>query len=309
MRLIEIEAIDADTFVSSNVAASSESEYDDSTTYSDGEKVKVSFETDGITARRPVEIYESLTNSNVGNYPPDDATNWVFVEVSNRWAMFDSYVNTQTENADSIEVVIDVTGMNCLAIFNNYGIEATLTYDGVTQTISLIRDSIKDWWDYFFAPGRIGRDAIFYFPTSSGNATLTITYEDVTAKCGLVAIGVARDIGITMRGVEMGSDGYSIIDTDGSGQTYLSAGNWAKRASAPVRISADDMDAAYRLIVANRANPTIFDYNEYDVALGTRHTSQDKFQSAIIYGFTEDFESIWQNSRYFQADHEAQGMI
>ncbi len=66
--------------------------------------------------------------------------------------MFDEFVESQTETADEIEKTFDITGFNSVVILNTYGLEASLLVDGVTQTVSLVRTSIKDWWDYWFAP-------------------------------------------------------------------------------------------------------------------------------------------------------------
>ena len=55
------------SLTSSSVAASPFDEYSSGNTYALDAQVKVSFESNGTTARTPVVEYKSLANSNVGN--------------------------------------------------------------------------------------------------------------------------------------------------------------------------------------------------------------------------------------------------
>jgi hypothetical protein len=252
--------------------------------------------------------------------------------------MFDGITDTQTEVADQISETFDVGGKNCVAILNTYGITATLTLAGgttgeildeggfaildelggsiedsgtISMTVSLIRDSVKDWWDYWFAPSRVGRDVIFYFPTQppSTDAHLTIDYLGGTAKCGLCVTGVARQLMTTRNDIEVGIDDYSRVATDEFGQTFLNPGRWAKRLRTSLLVENDMVDAAYRLIVKNRATPTIFDYNEYSYSLNQNHTSAEGLQPLIVYGFTEDFEPAMPSPAISTATHEVQGLV
>jgi hypothetical protein len=305
-----LETIDETILDSSNVSASALDEWDSGTAYAEEDQVKVSFEDDGTTPRRPIEVYEALGNT-TGDYPPDSTSDWVFVEATNRWAMFDGYVSTQTENSDSISVDLDLAGLTCLGIFNTYGTSVSLTHASTeVQTVSLIRDSIKDWWDYFFATNRTGRDVLFYFPSQTPNvATLTITYTGGTAKCGLVVIGKYYDVATTQYGIRVGIDDYSKYVTDGSGQTYLSAGNWAKRADASCFIQNTYMDRTYNLIVDNMGTAIVVDYNEYTEGSSDYHDSSSGLQCLVVYGFTEDFNLSLSHKDYTVVSHEVQGLI
>ena len=224
--------------------------------------------------------------------------------------MFDQWVGTQTETATEIEETFAITGFNCVVILNTYGVEASLLVDGVTQTVSLIRDSIKDWWDYWFASSRTGKDVVFYFPLqSSGNATITISYPGGTAKCGMCITGVAKEIADTKWGIEVGITDYSIIATDEFGQTYLNPGNWAKRVESKLTMAASSADVAYREIIKNRATACVFDYNEYTYSITERHTSDNGLQALVVYGFTEDYSADLIANSIATARHEVQGLI
>jgi len=226
--------------------------------------------------------------------------------------MFDGIIDSQSEGADELTATFAVDGMNSVAIFNTFGVEATLEIGAMYITVSLIRDSIKDWWDYWFAPSRIGRDVVFYFPTQppGTDATITITYNGSTAKCGLCVKGIARQYGWTLYGIDIGITDYSRIATDGFGQTYLLEGRWAKRAVCPLVMHNDDFNPVYLDIVNNRGTATIFDYNSQEVALGdlTEIVAGIGLQFLIIYGFTEDFYLTANWPSHSKAMHEVQGL-
>lgn len=224
--------------------------------------------------------------------------------------MYDEYVNTQTETSGAITKTFPVAGFNCVAVLNCEGVESKLTIDGETQTVSLVGDSIKDWWDYWFAPSRRGKDHIFYFPLqTSGNATLTISYPGGTAKCGIAITGVAIDIAPTKHAVNIEIIDYSKVSTDGFGQTYFNPGNWAKRANAGVYFRNEKLDIAYREVVKNRGKACVFDYNKYCCELTERHTSEDGYSAMIVYGSTESFTPTMVSPNLSTATHESKGLI
>ena len=127
MRIVKIRSIaDNALLESSDVTASTEGEYKDSSPFSVNDIVKVSYESNGTTLRYPVEEYKSLTG--VDNYPPDNAvTDWELIGATNKWAMFDEFVNTQTEQTTSMEVEVDSSNTNTVGLFRLQASSITLT--------------------------------------------------------------------------------------------------------------------------------------------------------------------------------------
>lgn len=246
-------------------------------------------------------------------------------------AMFDGITDTQTEIPDAITSTFDIGGFNSIAILNCYGIEASVEIGAETYTISLIRDSIKDWWDYFFAPSRIGGDFVFYFPLQDAGreATITISHPGGIAKCGLCVKGVYEHVMWTRRDVKIGISDYSKISTDAFGETYFNQGNWAKIADVGGFLYNTNLDSSFRTIVGNRGTACIFDYNEYaDLAYDRPeyldieeyaeadyyfiiafHSSINKYQSLVVYGFTEDFSIETPGLTISYMKHVSRGLI
>jgi len=239
------------------------------------------------------------------------------VTVVNASEMFDGYVDTVDSAAVSLSESFPVDGCNAVAVFNTHGVSATLTVvDDVTSatvysaTISLISDQIDDWWDYWFAPIRNGRDMVFYFPTQT-NATATITISNPlgTATCGMVAPGVATEISGIKYGAKIGITDYSFIDTNDFGVSYLSIGSWAKRAAGNFNLPNTLVDSIGKKMVSIRATPAVFDLNKYEYELETSHSSENGFKSLIVYGFVEDYNTEIIAPRHSSGSIEIQGMI
>ena len=127
MKIVKIRSIaDNALLESTDVTASSYNEWLVGTAYTVGNNVKVSFESDGTTPRYPIEEYTAL-GSTTGDYPPDSPTDWSLIGAANNWAMFDDYVNTQTEQTTSMEVEVDSSNTNMVGLFGLQATSVTLT--------------------------------------------------------------------------------------------------------------------------------------------------------------------------------------
>lgn len=126
MEIIKLIKVSPEILMESNLPVSSEQEYSKSTSYSLGNKVKVSFENNG-SDKRIEEIYESLSNSNTGNYPPDSPTKWSSLGVGNRFKMFDQYINTLSCKTGKIEFELNADNTDSIGFFKLKAKELTLT--------------------------------------------------------------------------------------------------------------------------------------------------------------------------------------
>ena len=93
------------------------------------------------------DIYESQ-QSQSGNFPPWDVdnsyANWVRIEASNRWKMFDDFVSTQSEFwaiEGALQVKVGAAKCDAFAVFNVEGtniqviaIENSISYKGTSST-------------------------------------------------------------------------------------------------------------------------------------------------------------------------------
>ena len=116
--------------MTSNIAETDEVEYASTATYALGDEVMWTAGDDATHHR-----YESLVAGNVGN-ALTDATKWLDLGPTNRWAMFDQSNGTATTGA-SIDVSVDVTGRaDGLALLGLSAetVQVTMTVDGAPRT-------------------------------------------------------------------------------------------------------------------------------------------------------------------------------
>jgi hypothetical protein len=306
MRIIKLGDI---SLLASNVAGSTYDAYDDEDTYGIGDKVAVSYDSDGTTPRFPVIEYESLADANTGNYPPDDPENWIEIGAENRCKMFDAYTNTQTElDADDIEVSIGANGFDSVGLVGIYGTHVTLrlVHDAVTkkeETFDL-RTFIAEsgWYNWLYGSYEYGISQIIWgFPKYAADAVLEIeiTQRSAAAACGMVAIGNQKTLGITRYGAKIGIDDYSIKDTDFLGRTYLNQGDYADRGDIEMWLQNTKIDYVKRQLTAVRGTPCIFDLNNPGVG----------YQALTIYGFPQNFDIIIPGPIRSKCNLEIKGLI
>lgn len=285
--IIPITITDA-TLTSSNVneiAVPPRTNWDSGTPYFDGDTVQV-------TTPDIHRNYEALQD-NTNQFPPDDDVNnpifWLFTGPTNRWAMFDSFVNSQTSNPNTIEVEVTLGELaNSVSILNVFGATAqVIVTDPVegevyNETIVLTSDSgINDWYAYFFTPVQRQTDVVFLDLPAFPNATIKviITEQGGTVLLGVLAFGVQRNIGITDHGTGIGIIDYSTKGVDSFGNFVIQERSFSKRADYIVTVDTDRVSSIQTFLASIRSTPAIWVGNE-------------NFGSTIIYGYYRDYDII-----------------
>lgn len=168
--------------------------------------------------------------------PEADPTYWQDAAPTQRWALFDSQVSTQSAATTSMTVVLRPGFVNAMAL---YGVDAATIVitlkdapGGTTikTTTVTMQEPPLDWYDWAF--GRIKpltklvlEDLIPY-----PDAEITITLSaamGATVKCGMVIVGDMRDLldSAEFGGTEYGATAepvdYSYIKTDDYGNTTI----------------------------------------------------------------------------------------
>lgn len=308
MKIFEPVNITSTRLLSSNVPEDEGAEWVVGTTYAKDVVVKVSTY-DGVDYHK---AYKSLADGNVGNPPPTTSTGltpkWSEVGWLNRWKCVDPYVNTQTENTGTIEVMLNSSGCDSLAMFNLIGTSVKYTvYDNTDTivvpetTVLLDRSGVVDWLTYFLNPFDYRNDFIVYFPFYyTSKIKVVLDGQSGTAKIGQLVTGKSVDIGLTKYDIEMAIIDYSRKVTDEFGRTTLSQGKWAKKVSAEMHITNDRFDYLYKYFSRLRAVPCVFDFNNDDMS---------DFESLIIYGIYKDFAQIIPYPQDSECKLEIEGLI
>lgn len=164
----------------------------------------------------------------VNSTPPT----WVESGTSNKYAMFDGVIGTQSKSADEIVVTIDFNGMavNAIAGFNiqcdSINITVNDPNDGEVYNYDVDMNDysgIADFYEYFFSPiAKRENFALFDLPAYP-NATLTATFTATggTAAVGELAVGNQVALGEAIMGTSVGLKSYSRREEDEFGNIVI----------------------------------------------------------------------------------------
>lgn len=233
-------------------------------------------------------LYERLV-AGAGTTPPEnDATNWKDVGPTNRWAMFDQEVNTQSQRASSLTVTLAPGVCNALALLELVGQSTQITVrDGAagpvvySRTVELDVSVVTDWYAYFFEPFTQRASVVLddLPPYLSAHIEVEISSSG-TAKAGQCIVGTLYPLGATELGVTAGIRDYSRKTTDEeTGVVSLERRKFRKTIQARFRLATAAASAVSQRLTGLRATPVVWLADE-----GTG------LEPLIAFGFYRDFK-------------------
>ena len=231
-------------------------------------------------------IYERLIAGTTATLPELDAVNWIDIAPTNRWAMFDSEVSTQTALASPLTVVIKPGFVNGIALFGLVGDSLTVTVrDSLagsvvySRTLALDGTILADWYQYFFEPYVQRADVVLTDLPPYGDAHITLTLTGSgTVKCGIVALGTVYTLGDTQQGASVSIVDYSRKETDAFGVTSFVQRAYSKRMSVNLLLANAQLNKTQRVLADLRASPAAW--------VGT---DAPGYEPLTVYGFYKDF--------------------
>jgi hypothetical protein len=276
MKVIKPVALSDALFVSSTAPEADYAVYVPATNYAVGNRVIYNH-----------VVYESVQTPNTGNTPGLFPLFWAVVSPTNRWAMFDSEVSTQTALASPLTVVIKPGYVNSLALFGLEGTQLAVTMrDGAagpvvySKTVSLDGTIIADWYQYFYEPSVQKGEAVLTDlpPYADGHITVSITGGG-TVKCGTLLVGTVYPLGDTQYGAQAGILDFSRKDTNATtGVTTFTKRKFSKRMSASMMLDNGQLNKVQRVLADLRATPCAY--------IGTDF---EGYEPLTIFGFYRDF--------------------
>lgn len=195
--------------------------WSNATTYTIGQRVYV------LSTHK---VYESLKDSNLNKDPTvisnqqtaaGVGTWWLEIGPTNRTAMFDGMIETQTIAASPMVITLRPGAANGFALFgvdaDTMSVVATDSPGGtvVYEEIGTVLEGSQpaDYFEYFFDPfeplTQIIRTGLT--PYGNGEITLTLTRAGGNVGLGMYAIGDLRPVGIPQRDASVEPEDFSVI--------------------------------------------------------------------------------------------------
>lgn len=282
MKIIVPYTIDDSSLVSNSVAET-DPLYNAATTYGEGDIVRRD-----TTHRR----YESQVSGNLGN-TPESSDKWLDIGPTNPWAMFDQKIGTQTEAADAIEAVVQITGRaDSVALLNIAGNTATIVArnsngDEIYNEAFNLQNTngINNWGAYFFAPltkktALIVTDLpIDYAP----EITVTLSIPGGVAKIGSLIIGRSTTLGVSLYSPTIGIRDYSRKEPDEYGEYSVVERAFSKRGGFRVWCDNLQLDPVVDILETVRATPVVW--------VVTDETGAPFSNATTIFGFYKDWST------------------
>ena len=231
-------------------------------------------------------IYQRIIAGTTATAPESDTTNWLDLQPSNTWAMFDSEISTQTTATTSLTVVIKPGYTNSLCLFGLVGTTLTVTVrDGLagpvvyTTTKTLDGTVIADYYQYFFEPAvQLGSVVLSDLPPYL-NAHITIAIAGTgTVKCGICLAGTFYELGDTQYGATSSIIDYSRKDTDAFGVTSFVRRAYSDRITMSLMFPNAQLNKVKSVLAGLRATPCAW--------IGT---DVEGFEVLSTFGFYKDF--------------------
>lgn len=276
MKVIKPVSIGRDQLVSSSVPEDDYPTFSPTTDYAVGDRVAYQS-----------RVYECVQAPNVGNTPGEAPLYWALSGPTNRWAMFDSEVSTQTRGESPLLVVVRPGLVNSLALLELVGTKVhVIGRDGLGGPVlyeterTLEGSMVMNWYEYFFEPFSPLSELVLTDLPAYGSLHLDVSIIAPGAEvaCGAMVCGTAYFIGDAEYGGSAGIIDYSRKETSETGVTTFRRRRFSRRMSQRLWLESARFAAVYRLLSGLRATPCVW--------IGA---DAEGYGPLTIYGFYRDF--------------------
>lgn len=213
------------------------------------------------------------TASTISTSPVDNTDLWLDLGPTNKWAMFDTYINTSTKLTTSVGTpelkaivqpgvcngvaLLDIIGASSVSVIMKNG---ALTV--FSQTQELDNTFISDWYMYYFEPFDVKTDVLFGpmppYPNATIEVTVTPTSVGTEVQLGAAMFGNTVELGQLQYGATAGIIDYSKKETDEFGITTLVQRGYAKRATYTLNVDNSQIRRVFSTLAALRATPAVW---------------------------------------------------
>lgn len=224
--------------------------------------------------------------ANINYYPLSTAAAdwWLDVGPTNKYAMFDLDVNTATEVASPLTVVITPGIRLDSAFLGGLAADAiSITTTNYSYSASLVTRETTGWYDYFYKPFTLLPSvALFDIPPISANViTVTLTRTGANVKCGALVLGTNQFIGDIEYSAQSESVNYSTVTRDSQGVATIVKRRSIPRANLTLWVDKSKINVIRDLRSALNG--------EVAAWVGLDDTTSDFFEAVTVLGYYDTF--------------------
>lgn len=264
--------------------------------------------------REGMYIYRSLKDGNTANTPSKtkwgpDAW-WMVEHVTNRAAMFDDRLDTQTvaaEGDDTLTISVPWARMSGFALLNVDAISAHVRIVGAESSVLFERDyslteGANNWYDYYMRNWTMKHDLVDLLIPSMATGSFTLTLSGGRPAIGHLVIGQHENPGATLYGAVAELQNYSVRETDAYGNTSTVVRGSAKRYNCELYLHPRDADGVFNLLRDIKDAPCLW--------LGdNRVTADGGHESLTAYGYYRRASLAFSGPNDSRYNMEIEGVI
>ncbi len=262
--------------------------------------------------------YQSLSAGNVGKDPSVEANNsgtsavWRKLGATGPYMMLDDFVETQTIGTAGTPLTFTVPfdRANSFALLNLIADSVTVKItdgtggDGVLleETFDMTADiGGVSLFDYCFTKIKTETSIVSTEVAYGIGGTIAVAINAASQNqaVGHVVVGVSRDIGLTKFDAESRITDYSKKTVDDFGVVTLVKRSFAQRTSLPLYLHPDQSDYVSGVLTSLRAKPCVWIGDNRDAG----------FNALTVYGWIEDWRSVYSGPNEQQLSVDIQGLI
>ncbi|AHE94360.1 hypothetical protein [Campylobacter fetus] len=199
-------------------------------------------------------VYKAASTFNADKLPDVDVR-FVDFGATNKYKFVDEFINTQTENNGSLDIVVKPKDNVDIATFLGLEGENLIIENSIAP---LYFRKSRNWWEYFYAATKYLRTISLPVDTRTQDLSFSITPINGFARLGMLMLGKRRYIGQTLSGAKSGLVDYSRVTKDAWGNATIIPGKTAKTAECSVVIETQDIDYIRDLISKLAGIPTVY---------------------------------------------------
>lgn len=257
-------------------------------------------------------VYESLLSGNTGNDPTmlSSPVYWIEVGPTNRWAVFDTSISTQTRQANNITYrLIPQQAINCLSVLN-ISSASQLTVRMIspaTGSPGIVYEKVVDlsglplspgWWEWFYGARIVPSQSILLDLPSYTDCEIEVEILGGSSLAvGVILIGQQQAFGLGIKyGARVGIQDYSRKETNEFGDTVLVQRAFAKRANFDLFLKREEVDSFQNALSTIRATPVLW-------------IGSTQYESTTLFGFYKNFDILISYPNHSDCELEIEGLV
>lgn len=256
-------------------------------------------------------VYECLLDGTTGYTPEDSPTRWHDVGPTNRYALFDSVLQTVTAGEVDQPLVVELqpgpvegvmlAGLSGAAWVQVDQLDAVGGDTVYSQVQRLDSVAITDHRTWSTAPFKYRSMAFFsdLQPYLAGVVRVTVQpISGQAASVGVLAVGAVADVGSAQKGISFGGITYSRIDTDAYGTTTITRRANTRDLNFELLLPLSQLDTAAQVLEDAKTTPS-----------GFVPSTAAKYDALLRWGLVESWTATLPEAEWVTVRGRIKGLI